>query len=204
MEEFIADPVANPLNTATGKLEIFSRAVVDNFDVFHTTPKNPIATYKPSVEGYEEAVTNRAKNGIDGEIFQMISLHHVRQAHSASAEVKSLSEMFANAALISDYDAAQLGLATGDTAYIANSHGKTLRQVQVTSRVMPGVVIIGQGNWTHLNEETGIDEGCNVNTLTGDHLGGQGQCQFNNVLVSIKKWDDAIEPDYLRPSVTVA
>lgn len=204
MEEFIADPVANPLNTATGKLEIFSRAVVDNFDVFHTTPKNPIATYKPSVEGYEEAVANRAKSGIDGEIFQMISLHHVRQAHSASAEVKSLSEMFANAALISDYDAAQLGLATGDTAYIANSHGRTLRQVQVASRVMPGVVIIGQGNWTHMNEETGIDEGCNVNTLTGDHLGGQGQCQFNNVLVSIKKWDDAIEPDYLRPSVTVA
>ena len=206
MEEFIADPAANPLKTESGKLEICSPALVRAFDVFHTTSVSAIPRYVPSVEGYEEAVANG--DAADGDVsactFQMISLHHVRQAHSASAEVKWLNELFANNALINDADAAALGLATGDTARIANPHGATLRRVQVSARVMPGVVLIGQGNWTRINEESGIDEGCNVNTLTGAHLAGQGQCQFNNVLVSIEAWSGGeLAPDYLRPSVDI-
>lgn len=204
MQDFIDDPKANPLPTETGKLEIFSSALVNRFAVFNTTSVNPIPKYVPSIEGYEQAAAARDGGEPDACRFQMIGVHHARQAHSASAEVKSLNEIFANNVLINDLDAQGLGLATNDTALLANPHGRTLRRVQATSRVMPGVVIIGQGNWTKLNEETGVDEGCNVNTLTGGYLSGQGQCQFNNVLVGISPWDgEALESDYLRPNIDI-
>ena len=204
MQDFVDDPKANPLPTETGKLEIFSSALVNRFAVFNTTSVNPIPKYVPSIEGYEQAAAARDGGEPDACRFQMIGVHHARQAHSASAEVKSLNEIFANDVLINDLDAQALGLATNDTALLANPHGRTLRRVQATSRVMPGVVIVGQGNWTKLNEETGVDEGCNVNTLTGGYLSGQGQCQFNNVLVGISPWDgEALESDYLRPNIDI-
>ena len=204
MKSFVEDPAANPLKTATGKLEIFSRALVSAFDVYHTTSVNPIPKYVPCAEGFEEARAEKEASGYAGTQFQMISLHHVRQAHTASAEVKSLNEIFANAVLINDVDAAALNVATDDTALLTSKHGSALRRVQVTSRVMPGVVLIGQGNWLKLNKDSGVDEGCSVNYLTGGYLNGQGQCQFNNVLLKIEKSaSDQLEQDFVRPQIEV-
>lgn len=204
MRDFVADPGANPLPTKSGKLEIRSQALVDAFAVYNTTPVNAIAKYVPSVEGYEDARAQREAHGYEGATFQLITLHHVRQAHSSCAEVKSLSEIFANNVLLNDRDAVQLGVTEQDVVLLSNDHGKAYRRAQVTSRIMPGVVIIGQGNWTRLDDETGIDEGCNVNYLTGGHLAGQGQCQFNSVLVKIEKAEGVdLVKDYLRPNIEV-
>lgn len=202
LSKFRKDPEANPLKTESGKLEIFSRSLEERMSVYHTTYVGPLAKYAPAKEGYEDSFADW-ENKVKGEYpFQMLGIHIARQAHSAFGNVKSLNEIFANEMIINTQDAEGLGVAAGDTVLIENTHGKALRRVQLSSRVMPGVVIVGQGNWLELDEDSGIDMGCNVNTLTGGHLMEAGHSAYNTVLVKITPWEgEALEPDYLRPQV---
>jgi hypothetical protein len=65
---------------------------------------------------------------------------------------------------------------------------------------MPGVVILGQGNWRAINQDTGIDEGGNTNTLTRPQLLGDGYQAFNTVLLKIERYSGKeLLPDYKRP-----
>lgn len=202
LSAFREDPVANPLDTASGKLEIFSRTLVDRYANYRTTDIAPIAKYVPAQEGYEASFSDFSAQQKGDYPFQVIGIHVARQAHSSFTNVKQLNEIFANDLMLNTRDAEALGLESGDTALLTAASGKTLRRVQVTNRVMPGVVIVGQGNWTELDEETGIDVGCNMNTLTPGTLVGAGHCAFNSVLVNIEKWlGTALEPDYTRPQV---
>jgi anaerobic dimethyl sulfoxide reductase subunit A len=197
---FIKDPEANPAPTATGKFEIFSRKLVERSANFRTKTLAPIGKYVPAREGYEASFTDW-ENKVPSEYrFQLITLHQLRQAHSMYYNVKSLNEVFSNNAIINDRDAEEIGLKTNDTALITSMHGQALRRVQSTSRLMPGVVIMGQGTWITLDEETGIDHGANVNYLTGGILTGAGESPYNTVLLKIEKWSGApIDPDYLQP-----
>jgi anaerobic dimethyl sulfoxide reductase subunit A len=197
---FIEDPIANPLATTTGKFEIFSRTLAERMDKFHSTPIEPIAKYVPAKEGYEETFSNWT-NKIKGEYpFQMASPHVLRRAHCAYDNVKSLNEIFADACIMNAVDAEVLGLKTNDTALIASIHGKAIRRIQATNRIMPGVVLVGQGRWTDLDDKTGIDMNCNVNILTGGYLIGEGSCAYNTVCVKIEKYSGTpLDPDYKRP-----
>jgi anaerobic dimethyl sulfoxide reductase subunit A len=198
--DFYKDPEANPAPTATGKFEIFSRALADRAANFRTTVLEPIGKYVPAKEGYEDSFSDW-KTKTKGEYpFQLITLHLMRQAHSMYFNVKSLNELFSNAAVINDLDAAALGLKTNDTALITSMHGQVLRRVEVTSRIMPGVVIMGQGAWITLDEQTGIDRAGNVNYLTGGILTGAGESPYNTVLLKIEKYTGTpLEPDYMVP-----
>ncbi len=200
--DFSHDPETNPVDTATGKLEIFSRALADRMDNFNTTPIDPLPKYVPAVEGYEDSFADWGTKTKGATPFQMLGIHIARQAHSAFTNVKSLCEVFSNDLLLNAGDADALGLQAGDTALISNEHGRALRRVRPTQRVMPGVVIVGQGNWTQIDEDSGIDTGCNVNILTGGILVGAGQCASNTVLVNVEKWTgEPLDPDYLRPQI---
>jgi anaerobic dimethyl sulfoxide reductase subunit A len=200
LADYYADPVANPLKTATGKHEIFSRALVNHQNNFNTTKLDPIGKYVPCREGYEASFTDW-DNKVRGEYsFQLITLHLMRHAHSMYYNVRSLNEIFSNNAIINTNDAAALGLKTDDTALISSMHGQALRRVIVTPRVMPGVLLMGQGNWTTVDEETGIDLGANVNYITGSMLTGGGESAYNSVLLKVEKWTgDPLDPDYLVP-----
>ena len=202
LADFKADPEGCPVDTATGKLEIFSRALVERMDNYGTTPIDPIPKYMPAVEGYEETLADWKAKQKGAHPFQILGIHVARQAHSAMPNVKSLNEIFSNDLLMNPADAAAAGLESGQTAMLSNDHGQALRRVRTTPRVMPGVVLVGQGNWTALDEQTGVDRGCNVNTLTGGILVGAGQCASNTVLVNVEPWDgEPLEPDYLQPPV---
>lgn len=98
---------------------------------------------------------------------------------------------------MNDTDAAACGITDGDTVLIENPYGKILRQVSASPLVMPGVVIIGQGAWTRMNQE-GIDIGGNTNVLSPGRLCGEGQSPWNTVTVRIEKWTkEELAPDYL-------
>jgi anaerobic dimethyl sulfoxide reductase subunit A len=200
LADFIRDPEANPLSTATGKQEIFSRALANYQNNFNTRPLAPIGKYSPCREGYEVSFSDW-DNKVKGEYpFQLVTFHQMRQAHSMFFNVKSLNEIFSNNAVINSKDAEALGLKTDDTALISSMHAQALRRVLVTPRVMPGVVMMGQGTWTTIDEETGIDMGANVNYLTGSMLTGAGESPYNSVLLKVEKWTGAsLEPDYLQP-----
>lgn len=71
-----------------------------------------------------------------------------------------------------------------------------VRRAKVTSLVMPGVVILGQGAWSMLDKD-GLDRGGNANTLQSSELTGEGHCTWNTTLVRIDQWTgDPLDLDY--------
>jgi anaerobic dimethyl sulfoxide reductase subunit A len=201
-KDYVDDPVANPVKTRSGKLEIFSRNLEEIIKTYNTTYVDPLPKYVPAVEGYEDSFSDW-DNKVKGEYpYQLLGIHIARQAHSSFGNVKSIAEVFANNVVINEKDALDLLLRDGDTVLISNPHGKAIRNVQISNRVVPGVLIVGQGNWVNLDDASGIDLGCNMNTLTGGHLTQAGHSPYNTVLVKIEKYSgEKLQPDYLLPQV---
>ena len=97
-------------------------------------------------------------------------------------------------------DAAERGLVDGYTVLITSRHGKCLRRVSTTQRVIPGVVILGQGAWPEIDEATGIDKAGSVGVLIGDNPSGQGIDMFQSCNVQVEKWTgEPLEPDHKWP-----
>jgi anaerobic dimethyl sulfoxide reductase subunit A len=197
--KFRQDPEANPVKTASGKFEIYCKPLAEAMAHFNSVPIDPTPKYRKAVEGYEESFSDW-NNQIKGEYpFQLITLHHMRHAHSTFHNIKQINEAFANNLVINPLDAEKLGVKKDETVLISSHYGKVLRRVNITPRIMPGVVILGQGNWTDLDQD-GIDRGANTNTLNGPIFVGEGHQPYNTCLVKIEKWTGTpVEPDYLKP-----
>ena len=50
-------------------------------------------------------------------------------------------------------DAAELGIAQGDTVLATSKTGKILRPASLTETIMPGVVALPHGNWLDYDEK---------------------------------------------------
>lgn len=197
-EDFIRDPEANPLATASGKFEVYCQNVHDVIARFGTTYIDPLPKYDKCLEGYEDSFVDWEKK-VKGELpLQMITPHPLRGAHTTYMNLNSSAELFPNDILVNEIDTQAAGLAHGDTALITSAHGKMLRRVSVTNRIMPGVVSMCEANWTNL-DDAGIDRGGNPNSITGGPLVGEGLSPYNSLLVKIEKWTgEPLTPDYLR------
>ena len=195
-KSFRDDPDANPLNTASGKLEIYCQSAADAIKRFGFTTISPIAKYRPSVEGYEDTFKDFDKR-IKGEFpLQLVTPHYMRRCHSTFDNVQWLREAFPQELFLSTLDADSRGIKTGDTVLVKNEHGKVLRRVMVSDRVMPGVVLLGEGAWTEMDEEIGVDKAGNVNNITGAYRTGEGHVPFNTTIVEVEKWNgEPLEPD---------
>ncbi|MEC4176762.1 molybdopterin-dependent oxidoreductase [Adlercreutzia sp. R7] len=194
------DPVANPRNTPSGKYEIYSQSLTNYMEIYGTTPVvEPLPKYRPADEGYEQTFANWETKEKGEYPFQVISTHSARSVHSSFHNVRQLNEVHANNLMINANDAAALGLEQDETVLVTSKHGKILRRVNITPRIMPGVLMIGEGNWINLNEE-GIDEGGSANILAGGHVVGHGHQPWNTCLVKVEKWDgEPLLPDCQRP-----
>lgn len=198
---YIADPEANPLPTASGKMEIFCQSLHDSIAVYNTTPLDALPKYVPAVEGYEDSFADWESKEKGEFPLQMITIHHIARAHSTYANNRVINELHPDNMLMNPIDAKNSGVEDGDTCLISSAHGKILRRVTVTERIMPGVLSLGQGNWTDIDEETGIDFGGNVNTLEGAHLVGDGFSPYNTLLVKVEKWQgEPLVAPYLQPT----
>ena len=96
-------------------------------------------------------------------------------------------------------DAAERGIKNGDIALIKSRHGKVLRPVFLTDRMMPGVVTLGEGAWAEIDEATGIDKAGATNTLSGGIPTGQGTDAYNSCMVQVEKYNGTLDPDYRWP-----
>lgn len=150
-------------------------------------------------EGYEQAAQE------DEYRFQLLTIHVIRHSHSSFANVKQLDEVFANDLLMNAGDAEAAGLKKGDWVLVTNTEGSRIaRRLNPVPHLMPGVVLLGQGNWRRLNQETGIDEGANANTLCRSQLLGDGYQNYNTNLVKIEKYTGPeLAPDYLKAPLVV-
>lgn len=98
-------------------------------------------------------------------------------------------------------DAADRGIKNGDVVLIESKHGKVIRPVLLTNRIMPGVVTLGEGAWAQVDEESGIDMAGATNTLNGDFATGQGHTGHNTCIVQVSRYSGPIEllPDSKWP-----
>lgn len=185
---FIDDPEHSPLTTASGKFEIYCQTLADTVNSMGLSEIKPYPTFIEPERGYAEARKGEYP-------FQLFSIHYLRRAHTAFENVGWLREAWEAPLIMNASDAAELGLANGDTALVSNQFGSVLRRVSATERMMPGVCAITHGGWSKKNAE-GIDVSGPDSALTAPASTGQGQGSYNAQIVKIAPYDgDSLDPD---------
>lgn len=189
--DYIADPASNPLDTETGKFEIYCRALSDQVAGYGWSTIAPIAKYQEVPRGYESTKTGAYP-------LQMVTPHYMRRAHSSLDSNPWMREAFTQEVFMNTVDAEARGLKDGDPIRVFNECGSTLRFVSVTERIIPGTIAMGEGAWFDLDPETGYDRGGSANVLTGSWPNGQGTQGWNTNAVEVEYCDAGLEPDCLR------
>ena len=153
--DFRADPVAHPLATPTGKIEIYSPtlAALNNPEEIPAIPK-----YIPEWEGISDPLRSKYP-------LMMSTTHYVARAHSTFDNVDYLREAHPQAIWINTYDAKYRGIKNGDMVKVYNDRGEVHLPAYVTHRIRPGITNMPQGAWYTPNAN-GVDtRGCG-NVLT--------------------------------------
>ena len=156
-EAFRTDPEVNPLNTPSGKIEIFSKRLHDmgNPGEIPAVPKYICEWESPF--------------GLEAEKYplQAFGHHYIGRVHSTHANVDWLEEAFPQRVFINPIDADARGIVDGDEVKVYNDRGVMILPCQVTKRIMPGVVDIPQGGWW-TPDENGVDRRGAINVLTSE------------------------------------
>ena len=165
LKDFRNDPVANPLGTESGKIEIFSKALWEISKTW-TLPEGDKITALPehidTWEGPTEAKTNP-----DFPI-QVIGHHFKQRTHSSYGNVDWMQEAHPQVVWINPADASARGIANDDLVEVFNDRGRIQLPARVTARIAPGVASVPQGAWFKPDAQ-GVDMGGSVNTLTSWH-----------------------------------
>jgi len=164
---FRENPEKYPLDTETGKFEIYSRALAEKIKSFGWTQVEPIPVYQPAAEGYEATFEDWATKKKGPYPLQLYTIHYMRRSHTVFDNIPWLREAFPSPLFMNPKDAEERGIRNGDTVLITSRHGKTLRPVQLTERIMPGVVSLPHGAWVEMDEALGIDKAGADNVING-------------------------------------
>jgi anaerobic dimethyl sulfoxide reductase subunit A len=200
-EAFRKDPAANPVQSASGKFEIYSQPLADFVQSKGFTEIQPIPTYNKPIEGYEDTFSDWDKQ-IKGDYpLQLYTEHYRRRSHSILDNVPWLREAFPQEFQMHPIDAEARGLKQGDIVKITSRHGTVIRPLMITERLMPGVTNLGEGAWAEIDEASGIDKAGATNTLNGAIPTGQGHQGWNTCNVEVEKYSGPIElaPDFKWP-----
>ncbi len=157
LADFRAAPEAHPLDTPSGKIELFSKRLYEmaNPEEIPAVPKyiqEWESPFGPEAEPYP---------------LQAIGHHYMPRVHSTHDNVDWLEEAFPQRLFINELDAGQRGIADGDLVQVYNDRGTMILPCRVTRRILPGVVDIPQGAWW-TPDENGVDRRGSVNVLTSE------------------------------------
>ncbi|WP_371685490.1 molybdopterin dinucleotide binding domain-containing protein [Flaviflexus sp.] len=161
---FREDPEANPLETPSGKIEIYSQQLADmakEWEFPDAEPGDlliPLPEYVKTWESAEEARTNEKYP------LQLIGHHYKGRTHSSYASVDWTVEAHPQKVWISQKDAEERGIKSEDMVHVFNDRGRIELPAFVTPRIMPGVLSVPQGAW--YKPDGDVDKGGCVNTLT--------------------------------------
>ncbi|HTP00548.1 MAG TPA: DMSO/selenate family reductase complex A subunit [Anaerolineales bacterium] len=151
--DFRLDPEKHPLNTPSGKIEIFSQRL---FDLHKPEEIPPIPKY---IQEWESPFEGHRYP------LQAIGHHTLHRVHSTHDNNDWLEEAFPQRVFINPIDAAPRGIQDGDEVKVYNDRGALVIPCRLTDRMMPGVIDIPQGAWYEPDEQ-GLDRGGCVNILT--------------------------------------
>ena len=187
LQEFRDDPVANKLDTPSGKIEIYSSRIAElaeQWELPEGDKLTPLPEYVATWEGAEEAKHNEKYP------LQCIGHHMKGRTHSSYGNVDWLrDDAHPQTAWINPIDAKKRGIKNYDKIAVFNDRGRIHTTARVTPRIAPGVVSVPQGSWYNPDKK-GIDQGASVNTLTSWHPSplAKGNAQ-HTALVQVERID---------------
>ncbi len=163
-QAFRDDPIANPLTTPSGKIELYSETLATMAKVRGKGELlgeviYPTGQYVATYEGFQD---NKTRERFP---LQMIGHHYKGRTHSTYASCDWLLEVLPQTLWMNPIDAKNRGLEHGDKVIVFNDRGEVEIPVKVTPRIMPGVISMPQGAW-YKPDANGLDKGGCVNTLT--------------------------------------
>ena len=194
-KEFYEDPENHPLDTPSGKAEIFSKRLYDHYDNHPEIP--PVPHFIPEREGH---LSDEMKKEYP---LQMLMAHPKYRFHGKYNDIEWLRENYKvfgpdgygyEPVWMNPVDAAErrgLPMATSFCAAIAVA--ASWPALRITKRLIPGVAWLSYGAWQDplSGDVHTIDRGgdgnvlANNNPMSVHHVGGA----FNSVLFEVEKAD---------------
>jgi anaerobic dimethyl sulfoxide reductase subunit A len=171
--DFIRDPIANPLSTQSGRIEIYSQDIAKNPDVYGLGEITPIPTWVAHDE--------------ESSVFplRLCSPKSRARTHSIHSNQPVLARVDRDDVWVHPADATSRGIVDGMTVRVFNQFGAVRLPVSVTDRIAEGVVAIKEGAW-YEPDETGEDtRGC-ANVLSADRPARSGAMTYNSNWVDIE------------------
>ncbi len=184
-KKFRDDPVANPLKTPSGKIEIYSSRLANiarTWELQKDEVVSALPVYASTFEGWDDPARSTFP-------LQMYGFHYKSRTHSSYGNIDVLEAACRQEVWLNPIDAQKRGIADGDTVRVFNGRGEVRIAAKVTPRIMPGVTAMGQGAWHDANMQGDrVDHGGCVNTLTTQRPSplAKGNPQHTN-LVEIEK-----------------
>ena len=160
-EDFIADPAANPLETESGKVQIYSQKLAEMARTWELADDEviyPVPVHDPAFNGYESLT--------DEYPLQLIGYHPINVSNSTYANVEAVRSASRHQLWINPRDAAARGIDNNDVVLVSNEFGRTLVEAKVTPRIIPGTVALPAGAWYDGSRGDGIEANGAVNVLT--------------------------------------
>ncbi len=154
--DFRADPLAHPLDTPSGKIEIFSKRLHD------MARPDEIPAVPKYIQEWESPFGAEGKYPL-----QAIGHHSLRRVHSTHENNDWLEEAFPQRVFLNPIDGQARGISDGDYVHVYNDRGALVAQCHLTNRIMPGVIDIPQGAWW-TPDEKGVDRRGSINVLTSE------------------------------------
>jgi anaerobic dimethyl sulfoxide reductase subunit A len=146
LSDFSSDPLAHPLSTPSGKVEI-------------TSPRFHKDTDGPSIPTWLTPPTNSRYP------LRLITPKSPHRTHSQGSNLSYSNEKARHALEMHPSDAQARGCQEGDTIRLLNDLGECQLPLRLTEDIMPGVVCLPEGMWVRLGSD-GIDHAGAANMLT--------------------------------------
>jgi anaerobic dimethyl sulfoxide reductase subunit A len=166
-----------PFKTASGKIEFYfdyidnkaNRGKGEHFDPFGRLYDNlagdwgsltPMATYRKMVRGMDDTLVKKYP-------LLLLSPHSRYRVHYLFWEHPWLKDhVYRHRVWISTPDAKARGIKDDDLVQVYNDQGRVVMPAYVTSRLLPGIIVIHQGG-KFIPDASGVDTGASPSTLLG-------------------------------------
>jgi anaerobic dimethyl sulfoxide reductase subunit A len=145
LSDFIADPQAHPLNTPSGRVQIFSAAYAGT--------------------GYSPIPECRVLAAAEEYPLRLITPHPKYRIHSQYDNIPWFRERQKQALWIHPHDAGLRGIEDGQQVCVSSPEGRTRTVARVTGDILAGVVCLPEGAWPSF-EPDGTDTSGSANVLT--------------------------------------
>ncbi len=183
LERFRADPVAHPLGTPSGKVEIFSEKIA-SFGL-PDCAGHPVWNDKQEFLGAERSRQFPLALNSNQPVTR---LHSQLDFGATSVQAKRQGREVVR---INPDDASAREVKPGDIVRVFNDRGATLASARLDAGVRPGVIVLPTGAWFDPSGDDGLEVHGNPNVLTRD-VGTSTLCQgtsAHSCLVELERFD---------------